>query len=109
MLPIITPEFIKRWGQLSLIEQLANVGSELNRVLQWQGKNSELATNAAVRTLAFLDLTIADSRWRQSLKELARVREVFCDTVWGEGEHQTPLADLDHYFFQFALAARLNK
>ncbi len=106
---LIDKNLKKRWGQFSLIEQLANIGSELNRALRWEGENPQLFESAIYRTLELLDLTISDWRWRKRLKELTRLREIICDTVWGEKEYQTSLADLERYFFYFALADRLHK
>lgn len=94
-----------RWYQLSLVEQLGNVGSEVSRARAWQGKDQRLFDGAVDRALELLDLTIADPRWRGRLKELLRVREIFCDTVFGEGEYQSALSDLDDYFLAFARAA----
>lgn len=102
----IHPDLKNRWPQLSLMEQLANIGSELNRALRWQGKNQALFESAAWRTLELYDLTISDPRWRKRLKEIMRLRELFCDAIWGKKEYQTTLADLERYFFYFALAAR---
>lgn len=106
----ISQDLQERWRKLSLIEQLANIGSELNRALRWQGKDKKLFNLAVLRTLELLNLTIGDPRWRKRLKEIVRTREVFCDTVWNEAkEHHTSLSDLERYFFYFALAVRLRK
>ena len=98
-----------RWLRLTLAEQLGNIGSEVGRALHWRGKDERLFNGAVSRTLELMDLTIADPRWRRGLRELTRVREFFCDAVFGEGEYHISLEDLDHYFFQFALAARARR
>ncbi len=103
------PDFIERWQKLSLIEQVANIGSEVYRVWQWQGKDQKLFEAAVARTLELFNFTISDPRWKRRLKELTRAREVFCDAVLGGKEYNSSLEDLDKYFFQFALAARLGK
>ena len=96
-----------RWFELSLVEQLGNIGSEVSRALRWQNKDMKLFSGAVERALELFDLTLEDSRWRGRLKEIARAREVFCDTVFQEGkEYNSSLEDLNRYFFQFALAAR---
>ena len=48
-----------RWGQLSLAEQLANVGSEVGRMLRCRERDERLATGAFDRALELLDLTLA--------------------------------------------------
>jgi len=97
------------WGRLSLVEQLGNVGSEVGRACRWQGQDDRLATNAFERALELLDLTLADPRWRSRLKEIARAREVLCDAFTARAEYGATLADLDKYFLEFALAARMKR
>lgn len=97
-----------RWQKLSLAEQLANIGSEVNRVLRWKGKDEKNFENAVLRTLELFDLTLEDSRRRKGLREIARARELFCDAIYGSGEYNTTLEDLDHYLLQFAYLARRN-
>ena len=97
-----------RWQELSLAEQLGNIGSEISRVLRWKGKDKELFENAVLRALELFDLTLEDSRWRKSLREIARARELFCDAISGGKEYNTTLEDLERYFFNFALLARRN-
>lgn len=96
------------WRKLSLVEQLGNIGSEISRAMRWQGKDEELFKGALERALELFDLTLEDPRWRNRLREIARAREVFCDTVFGEKEYHTTLNDLLRYFDQFAYAARLR-
>jgi hypothetical protein len=97
-----------RWHEFSLAEQLGNVGSEVGRALKWRNRNPERFQSAFDRALELLDLTIQDPRWRTRLNELVRARELLCGAVFGsgEGEHGTTLADLDRYFFRFAVLAR---
>lgn len=100
-----------RWFELSLVEQMGNIGSEVGRASRWQNKDEKAFNGAVARALELFDFTISDPRWREQkrLKEIARAREVFCDAVLGGKEYGTSLADLDRYFFQFALAARQGK
>lgn len=99
-----------RWGELSLSEQMGNIGSEVSRASKWQGKDVKLFEDAALRGLELFDLTLADPRWKGRLTEIARAREVFCDTVWNKSkEYGSSLKDLDRYFFDFALMAQSKK
>lgn len=97
-----------RWQELTLAEQLGNVGSEVSRALTWRGKDEELFQGAVERALELLDLTIQDPRWRGRLKELTRVREFLCDAFYGGKEYGTRLEDLDKYFLQFILAQKVG-
>jgi hypothetical protein len=98
-----------RWGKLSLAEQLGNVGSEVGRMLRWKSRDERLATGAFERALELLDLTLADPRWRDRLREIARARELLCDAATGGTEYGTTLEDLDRYFLAFAVAARSSR
>lgn len=98
-----------RWHELSLAEQLGNVGSEVSRAIRWSGRNPQLAEAARDRALELLDLTLDDPRHRQSaarLRELARAREVVVDFLSGRNVYQSTAASLQRYFDAFALAAR---
>ena len=97
-----------RWQQLSLPEQLGNIGSEISRAAKWQGRDKEIFENTVDRALELFDLTLDDPRWKSRLREIARARELFCDIIFGDKKYKTSLEDLDKYFTQFALAARLH-
>ena len=94
------------WYQLTLMEQLANVGSEVGRLRRWRDRDERLATRALERALELLDLTLGDPRWRGRLREIARARELLCDAATGGHAYGTTLDDLDRYFLAFATAAR---
>jgi len=98
-----------RWQQFSLLEQMANIGSEVGRMRRWSGRDTRLMSSAFDRALELLDLTLADPRWRGRLREIARARELLCDAATGGGEYGTTLEDLDRYFLAFAVAARLRR
>ena len=97
-----------RWFRFTLVEQMANIGSEVGRAAKWQGKDEKLFNGARERALELFDLTMSDPRLRGRLKEIARARELFCAAALGNDEYKTSLEDLDNYFLQFALAARRN-
>lgn len=95
-----------RWFELALVEQLGNVGSEVGRMVRWQGKDEQAYANSFERALELIDLTIMDPRWRKRLKEIARAREFLVDAYFGGKDYGTKLEDLDRYFLYFAVAAR---
>ena len=60
-----------RWHQFSLVEQMANIGSEVFQAIQWKSKkNSEYANAAFNRSLELFDLTIQDPKNRFRLREV---------------------------------------
>jgi len=98
-----------RWWQLTLAEQLGNVGSEISRAAKWTGRNETLARGAFERALELIDLTLDDPRHRRSparLREIARTREVVVDFFDGPNEYGSTAANLQRYFDAYALAAR---
>lgn len=98
-----------RWFKLTLCEQMANIGSEVHRLILSQGRDQAKFDSAFDRTLELIDLTLADPRWKKGYKEIARVREILCDIYFGQNQYNTTIEALDNYFFQFALAARSNR
>ena len=98
-----------RWFELSLAEQLGNVGSEISRAIKWTGRSDRIARGAFERALELLDLTLDDPRHRQSLsrlRELARTREVVVDFFDGSNTYNSTAASLQKYFDDYALAVR---
>ena len=95
-----------RWFELTLMEQLGNIGSEISRAIKWRGRDEKLYMAAIERALELFDLTLDDTRWRGRFKEICRARELLCRIVLGEDSFSTTLEDLDRYFTPFALAAR---
>lgn len=99
-----------RWFELSLAEQMGNIGSEVSRAGRWEGKDEKLFWGAVERALDLFDLTLEDDRWRGAKRwEIARAREVFCDAVYGGKLYQSSFQNLQPYFDQFACAASLKR
>lgn len=95
-----------KWFQLSLIEQLSNIGSEVSRTNKWQNKNQKLFQNASERALELFDLTLEDPRWRGRLREIARMREIFCDAILGAKNYQSSIKDIEKYFLPFTYLSK---
>jgi len=97
------------WFKMSLIEQMANIGSEVNRTVQARN-NQGRYWGAVTRTLELFYLTVEDARWKRGqLKEILRVRELFCAAVLESTEFNTSLEDLNEYFMYFALLTQANR
>jgi len=96
-----------RWNELSLVAQLGNIGSEVERALKWKKKNNpDYCMRAFERALELLDLTLACPAHRLRLKEIARTREMLVDFFHGENQFATTEKALSAYFLRFAYAAR---
>ena len=96
-----------RWGRLSFLEQMANIGSEVERALNWQIKdNTAYSQKAFERALELLDLTLASTAVPARFKELARVREAIADYFVGENQFRSTGISWRRYFLPFAYAVR---
>lgn len=100
----------ERWFRLSFFEQMANLGSEVSRVIKWKKNDQERSGRAFESALELLDLIIADekNKTKPKLIELCRLREVladyFCfDNVYGSNDEKW-----NSYFYGFNYAASLN-
>lgn len=98
-----------RWQTLTILEQLANVGSEVDRAIRAdEAGKPERRDRAIDRALELFDLTAADPRWRYPRKrEVLRAREEFCRLFFAGPRHDGA-ASLQKYFLYFAVAARLK-
>lgn len=97
------------WSNLSLSEQMANVGSEVERAINWKNKgNSIYSQKAFERALELLDLTISCSN-KSSLKELTRTREVLVDYFIGDNQYSSSDDLWRKYFHAFNYNARVNQ
>ena len=98
-----------RWKELSLIEQLGNIGSEVGRAINcFKQGDTERYKIAFEKALELFDLTLDDDRWKGRRKEIARSREVFCSLLFEReltGELIMELDSLDKYFLWFGAAA----
>ena len=99
-----------RWFTFSLVEQLANVGSDVERTIQWKKRgNKEYSQHALERALELLDLTIADPKNKPRLKEILRVRNMFADHYMGINEFSFTDEYWQQYFFDFGYAAAIQR
>jgi hypothetical protein len=98
----------ERWRAMPLMEQLAHVGSEVERAIRAHESGKEPRFQSALaRALELFDLTAADQRWRgHRCREILRAREEFCRLFFDESVSPTSAAGLRRYFLAFAVAAR---
>lgn len=99
-----------RWFELSLIEQLANIGSEVERTILWKEKGDpQYSAMAFERALELIDLTIADPKNKKRLREVVRSREAMVDHFVYDNEYNTTDKQWRDYFFQFNYAAAMQR
>jgi len=99
-----------RWNELPLVEQMANVGSEVERALKWRSRNNpEYCMSSFERAIELLDLTLDHCKTKSHFKEIARTREILVDYFFCSNEFTSSANSLSAYFLQFAYAARQNR
>jgi hypothetical protein len=99
-----------KWNKLSFVEQMANIGSEVERAINWRKKNNpEYSRLAFDRSLELLDLTVADAKNRCRLKEVLRVREALADYFSFDNIYRSTDQAWQKYFLSFNYAARLGQ
>ena len=100
-------ELAERWRTMPLVEQLANVGSEVSRMTKWRGRDDAIAERAFERMLELLDLTMACVPGPERLREIARAREQLVGAWLSDLPASDPEWDsLNRYFLYFAVLAR---
>ncbi len=100
----------ERWYRFSLMEQLANIGSDVLRAIRWKNKGSlEDSKLAFERSLELFYLTVSDPKNRKRLKEICRAREAWIDFFAFDNEYQTTDNFWQNYFNDFNYAAAIQR
>jgi len=101
-----------RWHTFTLAEQMANIGSEVSRSINWKKRdNKELSNSAFLRAIELFNLTILDLTKKKkfaSMGEVCRAKEVYADYLIADNKYQETAEKLNKYFLQFNFLARSN-
>ena len=103
---------VGRWQTFSFLDQMANIGGEIERALRWKEKgNQEYSRAALERGLELVDFTIADARNHCGgrLVELTRARELLVDFFLYNNEYSSTPSSWHNYFMPFCTAAAKNR
>lgn len=96
-----------KWAELTLAEQLANIGSEVERAIKWKEKgNLEYSEKAFFRSLELLSLSLDAKKNKDRLKELARLYEALVDYFKGANTFASSDQLWRKYFYSFNWLAR---
>ena len=96
-----------RWAKMSLVCQLANIGSEVSRAINWRKKGKmDISQRAFFRALELIDLTISSLKDYTKLREILRMREALVDFFYGENEFKSSDKLWLSYFDHFAYLCR---
>jgi len=71
---------LEKWKKFPKETQILNIAAEFSRAKHWlEEKDNKEVLNCLNRSFELIDLTINDSKWKKSLKELLRFREVLAE------------------------------
>lgn len=100
---------VKKWQNMSFFHQMANIGTEIGRTIQWKEKDSAKSHASFERGLELLDMTLADKKNHYGkLKELCVLREVLLDYFMDGDTHGSNDKGWENYFYGFNYAAALE-
>lgn len=107
----IHAELAGRWSALTLAEQLAHVGSEVERTIAaWEAKRTDRFERALERALELFAFTVRDERWRgHRRREILRTREEFLTLFFGDAPSPASAPGLRRHFLGFAVLARRGR
>jgi hypothetical protein len=99
-----------KWLTLSFLEQMANIGSEVERAIKWKNKgNADFFQLAFTRAIQLLDFSLADKKNNARLKELVRIRETLADYFLFNNQYGSSDEKWRRYFYCFNYAARKDR
>ena len=98
-----------KWNSLSTIEQMANIGSEVSRAINWKNRDNNSMKFALYRALELLDLSVKDKKNGNELKEILRIRECLADHFLGENIYRFTDEWWQKYFLEYAVVARRGR
>jgi hypothetical protein len=100
-----------KWFDLSYSEQMANIGCDVERTIQWRKAGAiEESKQAFYRALELLDFSKADPKNRgENLLNLCRIREFLVDHFLCDNEYSTTDEFWQQYFYEFNYVAALQR
>ncbi len=99
-----------RWSLLPVCEQMAHIGSEVCRALNWRQKgNEEQSQRASARALELLDFSLDSNTSFPRIKEFARLREAVVDYFYGSNRFCSSESLWRKYFDHFNYLARKDR
>ena len=98
-----------RWKELSLIEQMGNIGSEVGRTFKYFKQNDKIGFEISFeKAIELFDLTLDDERWKDKINKITETRELFCSLVTNTiytDELEKKMNNLDDYFLRIGAIA----
>jgi hypothetical protein len=97
------------WQKKSFLEQMANIGSEVYRAINWRNKgNEEYAEMAFVKSLELFDLSKNSKLTYPQYKELLRMREIWVDFFKYDNEYNSTQESINKYFMYITIGFKAS-
>lgn len=97
------------WQKKPFLEQMANIGSEVYRAINWRNKgNEEYAQMAFVKSLELFDLSKNSKFTYPQYKELLRMREIWVDFFKYDNEYNSTQDSINKYFMYTAIGFKAS-
>ena len=98
------------WQKKSFLEQMANIGSEVYRAMNWRNKgNEEYAQLAFIRALELFDLSKGSKLTYPQYRELLRMREMWVDYFKYDNEYNSTQEGINKYFMYTTIAFKASR
>lgn len=95
------------WKYRPFLEQMANIGSEVYRAINWRNKgNEEYSQLAFERSLELFDLTTKSTLTYPEYKELLRMREIWVDYFKYDNVYNSTQEGINKYFMYTTIASK---
>ena len=93
------------WFKKPFLEQMANIGSEVYRAINWKNKNNkEYAEMAFIRSLELFDLSTQSKLTPSQYRELTRMREIWVDYFKYDNQYSSTAQSINNYFMYLTIA-----
>jgi len=93
-----------RWFNMSIIDQISNIGGEVNRAIKWKNKNDTIKKlNFYNKAIELIVLTVKDPKNKHRIRELEFCKEELKDYFLGDNLYGTTDNVLIKYYDAFLL------
>jgi len=99
----------ERWFRFSFDEQMANVGAEVGRTINWRGKDIQQSSRNFETGLELLDLTIDDEKNKGKFKELCDLRKKLVNYFCFDDANNSSDEKWNNYFYGFNYATAIKR
>lgn len=89
------------WNQLSIGEQISNIGSEVERALRWKEKDSKKCIEFLNKAIELIERTQMDPKNNRRIGELGNCKDELLDYFIGDNIYGTTEKQLRDYYDAF--------